>query len=161
MTFQLSHADWGRQNPSNHFPLFFRPGGRAPDRGQGTARFIGPAAPPIIGPNVLWDSIVRINPNGTGLFNNIIAGVVTPLNPSDIIISGNEFIASVPLSLLSPAATRPPQEWTYNLWPRNGIGQNVQVSDLAPDDGDSPVQTELRANAGPDQTVECESADGA
>ena len=46
----------------------------------------------------------------------------------------------MPLSLLLPAATRPPQEWTYNLWPRNGIGQNVQVSDLAPDDGNSPVQ---------------------
>jgi hypothetical protein len=110
------------------------------DRGQGTARFLGPAAPPTIGPNVLWDSIIRINPNGTGLFHNQLTGVVTPLNTADITISGNEFSASVPLSLLMPAATRPPQEWTYNLWPRNGIGQNVQVSDLAPDDGNSPVQ---------------------
>jgi hypothetical protein len=111
------------------------------DRGQGTARFLGPAAPPIIGPNVLWDSIVRINPNGTGLFNNTIAGVITPLDPKDIVIDGDAFLASVPLSLMLPAATRPPCEWTYNLWPRNGIGQNVQVSDLAPDDGNSPVQT--------------------
>ena len=111
------------------------------DRGQGTARFLGPAAPPIIGPNVLWDSIVRINPNGTGLFNNTIAGVITPLDPKDIVIDGDTLLASVPLSLMLPAATRPPCEWTYNLWPRNGIGQNVQVSDLAPDDGNSPVQT--------------------
>jgi hypothetical protein len=46
------------------------------------------------------------------------------------------------VSLLLPAATRPPAEWTYNLWPRNGviIGQNQHVSDLAPDDGNSPVQ---------------------
>ena len=34
-------------------------------------------------------------------------------------INGNEFTASVPLSLMLPAATRPPEEWTYNLWPRN------------------------------------------
>jgi len=111
------------------------------DRGRGTARFRNsPAAPPIIGPNVLWDSVLRINPNGTGLFNNIVAGVVTPLDPADITISGDAFTASVPLGLLLPMATRPPQEWTYNLWPRNGIGLNVQVSDLAPDDGNAPVQ---------------------
>jgi len=111
------------------------------DRGLGTPRFLNPpSAPPIIGPNVKWDSVLRINPNGTGNFNNLLAGVNTALNPADIHINGNEFTASVPLTLLMPAATRPPGEWTYNLWPRNGVGQNVQVSDLAPDDGNSPVQ---------------------
>jgi len=111
------------------------------DRGRGTPRF--QSGTPAIGPNVLWDLIVRINPDGSGLVNNQVAGVVTPLAPSDISITGNEFTASVPLSVLLPAATRPPQEWTYNLWPRNGIvpGQNQHVSDLAPDDGNSPVQT--------------------
>jgi hypothetical protein len=91
---------------------------------------------------VVWDSILRINPNGTGLFNNVVGGVVTPLAATDISINGNEFTASVPLSLMTPAATRPPQEWTYNLWPRNGLvpGNNEHVSDLAPDDGNSPVQ---------------------
>jgi hypothetical protein len=40
------------------------------------------------------------------------------------------------------ASTRPPEEWTYNLWPRNSavIGNNAAVPDLAPDDGNSPVQ---------------------
>lgn len=111
------------------------------DRGRGTPRFQG-GTPPI-GPNVTWDLIVRINPNGTGLVNNQIAGVITQLPPADIVIDGDEFTAVVPLSLLLPAATRPPCEWTYNLWPRNGvvIGQNQHVSDLAPDDGNSPVQT--------------------
>jgi hypothetical protein len=110
------------------------------DRGQGTPRFI--TGTPVIGPNVLWDLIVRINPDGTGAVNNQVGGVVTPLNPASISIAGNEFTATVPLSLLLPASTRPPLEWTYNLWPRNGlvIGQNVPVSDLAPDDGNSPVQ---------------------
>ena len=110
------------------------------DRGRGTPRFLG--GTPVIGPNVLWDSVLRTNPDGTGLFNNQVAGVVTPLDPADIRISGSEFTASVPLSLMLPSATRPPREWTYNLWPRNGIviGHNVHVSDLAPDDGNSPVQ---------------------
>ena len=110
------------------------------DRGQGTPRFLG--GTPQIGPNVLWDSLVIINPAGIGRVNNQVAGVVTLLNPADIHINGNEFTASVPLSLLLPAATRPPQEWTYNLWPRNStnIGQNAAVSDLAPDDGNAPVQ---------------------
>jgi hypothetical protein len=111
------------------------------DRGQGTPRFLG--GTPQIGPNVLWDSLVIINPLGIGRVNNQVAGVVTLLNPADIHISGNEFTASVPLNLLLPAATHPPQEWTYNLWPRNSvnIGQNTAVSDLAPDDGNAPVQT--------------------
>jgi len=114
------------------------------DRGPGTPRFLNtPAAPPIIGPNVLFDSVLRINPNGTGQFTNLVAGgPPTVLNPADIIISGNEFTASVPLSVFLPAATRPVEQWTYNLWPRNGQGLNVQVSDLAPDDGNSPVVPE-------------------
>ena len=118
------------------------------DRGRGTPRFR--AGTPLIGPNVTWDLIVRINPNGTGLVNNQIAGVTTQLDPADIRIDGNTITASVPLSLLLPGATRPPEQWTYNLWPRNGIvpGQNVHVSDLAPDDGNSPVQV-LSRNGSP------------
>lgn len=112
------------------------------DRGQGTPRFLkSPSAPPIIGPNVVWDSLVRVNPDGSANFNNLLAGVVTAINPADIKVNGDEFTVSIPLSLMLLEASRPPQEWTYNLWPRNGIGQNAQVSDLAPDDGNSPVQT--------------------
>ena len=43
----------------------------------------------------MWDAIVRINPNGTGLVNNL-AGLVTPLDPADTPISGDEFTAIVP-----------------------------------------------------------------
>src|SRR5204862_7866501 len=75
-----------------------------------------------------------------GLCNDHAAGVSATPGQADVSVGGNEFTASVPLGLLTPAATRPPQEWTYNLWPRNGVGKNVQVSDLAPDDGNSPVQ---------------------
>jgi methionine-rich copper-binding protein CopC len=112
------------------------------DRGQGTPRFLSsPNSPPEIGPNVVWDSLVILRPNGTGMFRDALLGVVTPLDPAGITINGDEFTVSVPLSQMLPNSTRPPAEWTYNLWPRNGIGNNVQVSDLAPDDGNSPVQT--------------------
>jgi hypothetical protein len=88
----------------------------------------------------LFDSVVVINPNGTGAFVNILAGTPpVPLNPADITISGNEYVANLPLSVLSPTATRPAGEWTYNLWPRNGLGMSVQVADFAPDDGNSAV----------------------
>ena len=111
------------------------------DRGQGTPRFLNsPASPPSIGPNVLWDAIVRVNANGTGAYVNSLAGVTTTLDPLDITISGNTLSVSVPLSLMLTSAIRPPQDWTYNLWPRNGVGLNVQVSDLAPDNGNSAVQ---------------------
>jgi hypothetical protein len=111
------------------------------DRGRGTPRFLNPAAgPPFIGPNVTWDLIVRVNPDGTGLVNNALAGVITALDPADIRITGNHFTASIPLGLLTPNATLPPEQWTYNLWPRDGIGRNVQVSDLAPDDGNAAVR---------------------
>ena len=115
------------------------------DRGLGTPRFT--RGTPVIGPNVKWDSVVRINADGTGQFANQIIGtpplgVVTVLDPADIRIDGNHFTASLPLSLLTPGATLPPEQWTYNLWPRNVvlIGQNQHVTDLAPDDGNSPVQ---------------------
>ncbi|HVK08920.1 MAG TPA: hypothetical protein VM597_09110 [Gemmataceae bacterium] len=111
------------------------------DRGLGTTRFLNPPNfPPEIGPNVKWDLIVAVRANGTGFVNNPLTGVLTPLDPSHFQINGDELTASIPLSAMMPAATRPPSEWTYNLWPRNGIGSNLQVSDLAPDDGNSPVQ---------------------
>jgi hypothetical protein len=110
------------------------------DRGSGTPRFLNsPAAPPVIGPNVKWDAIVRVLPNGTAFYLNSLSGVTTALDPADINISGNEFTVSVPVSLMLTSATLPAEQWTYNLWPRNGVGLNVQVSDLAPDDGNLPV----------------------
>jgi hypothetical protein len=110
------------------------------DRGSGTPRFRGRL--PEIGPNVLWDSVVRVNPDGTALFNNILTRVVTPLDPADVTIDGDEFSVSVPLSAMLPSASLPPEQWTYNLWPRNSavIGNNAAVPDLAPDDGNSPVR---------------------
>jgi uncharacterized protein (TIGR03118 family) len=129
--------------PENGFYLF------GIDRGLGTARFL--AGSPIIGPNVTWDIVVRVNRDGTGHINHPLTGLRTLLDPADIQINGNELIASVPLSQLTPAPAplRPPEQWTYNLWPRIGEirGQNQLVSDLAPDDGNSPVRAQISGPA--------------
>ena len=84
--------------------------------------------------------MVRVNPTAPACQTNPLTGVMTPLDPADIRISGDEFTASVPLSLLLPAATRPPQAVDVQPLAAQRLGQNVQVSDLAPDDGNSPVQ---------------------
>ena len=129
------------------------------DRGLGTPRFT--RGTPVIGPNVKWDSVVRINADGTGNYANQIIGtpplgVVTILDPADIRIDGNHFTADLPLSLLTPGATLPPEQWTYNLWPRNAvvIGQNQHVTDLAPDDGNAPVQVLSRGGPSGDGRAE-------
>jgi uncharacterized protein (TIGR03118 family) len=129
--------------PENGFYLF------GVDRGLGTARFL--AGSPVIGPNVTWDVVVRVNRDGTGHINHPLTGLRTLLDPADIQINGNELTASVPLSDLTPAPAPllPPEQWTYNLWPRIGEirGQNQLVSDLAPDDGNSPVRPEISGPA--------------
>ena len=110
------------------------------DRGLGTPRFAGRT--PVIGPNVLWDSVVRVNPDGTGLFNNIVAGVITPLTAADITINGNEFTASVPVIVMMPARsararderrTKPPRCRSDRSPPRLFLdgGGEVQRSSLA------------------------------
>ncbi len=43
---------------------------------------------------------------------------------------------SLPLALLAPATAgfeADPSHYTWNLWPRVGLGQNNQISDFAPD----------------------------
>ena len=127
--------------PENGFYLF------GVDRGLGTPRFLRRLA--LIGPNVTWDLVVRVNRDGTGHINHPLTGLRTTLDPADIRITGNELTASVALSDLTPAPAelRPPEQWTYNLWPRIGEirGQNQFVSDL-PDDA---TRRTARQRSGP------------
>ena len=57
----------------------------------------------------------------------------TPLAPGSVSLTGNQFIATVPLSLL-PSTGFSPTNYGFNLWPRTGLGNNAQISDFAPDD---------------------------
>lgn len=101
------------------------------NRGVGTERF--QKATPKIGAGIFFDSVLMLRPDGTGQFNDTVTGANTPLPPGSVIISGNT-ISSVPLSLsLFPSQGFGPQDYTWNTWPRVGLGQNNQVSDFAPD----------------------------
>jgi len=106
------------------------------DRGAGTEGFqIG--TPPI-GPNVFFDSVLALNPDATGQFIDLVTGAVTPLPPGSVDFEGNQVRAVALLSLV-PAQGREPEQFTWTLWPRLGLGQNNQVSDFAPNAFNAPV----------------------
>lgn len=106
------------------------------DRGQGTARFAG-GSPPLV-PNVVFDSVVVIRPDGTGQVNDLVAGTSTQLPASAIAISGGAIDAVVPAALL-PTRGLAADRYTWNLWPRVGAGSNAQIADFAPDDRNERV----------------------
>jgi hypothetical protein len=79
-------------------------------------------------PNVIFDQVVLVNKDGTGLVPGPNGG---PLDAGAITINGNKFTAVVPLSLL-PSTGFDPLHYGFNLWPRNGLGTNDQIADFAP-----------------------------
>jgi hypothetical protein len=107
------------------------------DRGAGTEGFqIG--TPPI-GDRVFFDSVLALDPSGAGQFIDLITGVVTPLSAGSVIVDGSQIrTVALPLSLF-PSQGSAPQDFTWTLWPRLGLGENNQVSDFAPDFCNAPV----------------------
>lgn len=93
----------------------------------------GPIAPfgPIGAPNVRFNQVVIVQKNGTGSVTGPSGG---PLAAGAITIAGNLFTARVPLAFL-PTTGFGTLDYRWNLWPRNGLGNNNQISDFAPDDG--------------------------
>lgn len=97
------------------------------NRGGSTANFASLGLP-----NIVFDTVVRINPDGTGTVT-LIGGATTNLAPGSITIKGNGFQAIVPLSLL-PSNGFGLSQYGQNLWPRfGGAVGNAQISDFAPD----------------------------
>ena len=97
-------------------------------------------------PNVLFDAVLTLNPNGTGTYR----GSATPVG--SVVALGNTLTAVLPISFLGPppqpgnaiGPLLPVQGWTYNLWPRSSIRTdgtplgfgNAQIADFAPDTDD-------------------------
>jgi len=105
------------------------------NRGAGTANFASLGLP-----NIIFDSVIRINPDGTGAVT-LIGGPTTNLAAGSITITGNTFQAVVPLVLL-PSNGFSVAQYGQNLWPRfGGAVGNAQISDFAPDDTMGPIQT--------------------
>jgi PEP-CTERM motif len=105
------------------------------NRGGSTANFASLGLP-----NIVFDSVVRINPDGTGTVT-LIGGATTSLAPGSITISGNTFQALVALSLL-PSNGFNVSQYGQNLWPRfGGATGNAQISDFAPDATNAGIAT--------------------
>lgn len=87
----------------------------------------GAAAPFVtIGePNVTFDQVIVVQKNGTATVG---------ANSLSVVIAGNEFIVTVPVSLL-PSTGAIPQNYGFNIWPRAGstVTGNSQITDFAPD----------------------------
>jgi len=102
------------------------------DRGQGTERFLGGV--PSIGDGVAFDSVVILRPDGTVSINLFgLGGGATNLPAGAALISGNTISALLNESLL-PSLGKAFSEYTWNLWPRFGGGNNAQISDFAPNE---------------------------
>lgn len=73
--------------------------------------------------NVIFNQVAVIQKTGaTTLSGNSLTAT----------ISGNAFSLVVPLALL-PSTGFAPENYGWNLWPRNGLGNNNQISDFAPE----------------------------
>ena len=102
------------------------------DRGAGTAGLANVAS------NVLFDSVVLVNADGTGVVVDTLRGGATPLPAGSIRISGNQIVAEIPVSLL-PSEGLKPGQYTVNLWPRSELGGDETISDFAPDNSNPRV----------------------
>lgn len=96
------------------------------NRGAGVARF-GDLAP-----GVLFDAVVVVRPNGPNAIN-VFSPTPTLVGTPAVTIFGNTFEAIVPSALL-PSTGFAVRDYTFNLWPRVGAGDNnAQISDFGPD----------------------------
>ena len=99
------------------------------DRGAGTERFVG--GMPSTGAGVFFESVVIINPNGTGTVNLLgMGGGATAFTVAAL--SGNSFSFNLAASLF-PTQGRALTDYGWNLWPRDPGAGNTHIADFAPD----------------------------
>jgi hypothetical protein len=102
------------------------------DRGRGTSRF------PVIAPGVLFDEVLAVTGGGVATVRDLISGTATTLPAGATTISGDILSVSFPTSL-APSLGFAPSNYTWNLWPRTGAGNDNQISDFAPDNSNVRV----------------------
>jgi hypothetical protein len=76
-------------------------------------------------PNVTFNQVIVVQKSGTATLG---------ANSLTALLSGNQFIVNVPVSLL-PSTGASPADYGFNIWPRFGatVTGNGQISDFAPD----------------------------
>lgn len=99
-------------------------------RGAGTARF------GAIASNVIFDSVIIIDPKGATTVRDLVTGVSTSLPSGSTIVSGASISVSVPAHLLGSQGLKTTQ-YLANLWPRSGLVGNETISDFAPDNANT------------------------
>jgi hypothetical protein len=108
------------------------------DRGQGTERFV--AGTPSVGAGVVFDSVLLVDLAGAGTINLFgLGGGATNFPAGTFTLVGNEILATVAASAFPGLSGRTTEQFTYNFWPRVGVGSNDQISDFAPDASNAPV----------------------
>jgi hypothetical protein len=103
------------------------------DRGQGTALFVG--GTPSIGAGVLFDSVLVLRADGTGLFNDFLNAANSfsfGASSGIVSVSGNSIVGTVALASI-PSTGFATIDYGYNLWPRAPGAGATFVSDFAPD----------------------------
>lgn len=98
------------------------------DRGKGTAGF----GASLGLDKVLFDSVIVLRPDGTGLVN-LIPGA-TALAAGSVTISGNTITGTIPIALL-PGNGFTAGHYGFNLWPRLNSAGVANIADFAPDNG--------------------------
>jgi hypothetical protein len=82
---------------------------------------------------VLFNSVIVLNPDATGVVvNDIASPTITPLAMGAVTVSGDTISGIIPLSLL-PSTGLTPGQYGLNLWPRLVGMDFAQISDFAPD----------------------------
>ena len=105
------------------------------DHGEGTARF------GAIGTDVLFDAVVIVDPGVSTVVTDFVtnpAATTVTLAAGATGITGNGLRVEVPDALL-PSRGFGFDRYAINLRPRSGLGNNDQIADFAPDNGNLSV----------------------
>ena len=103
------------------------------DRGQGAIRsnFAN-----LGRPNIIFDSVVVIQNEGTGVINDLTGmSPQVAFGASATTVNGNSMTTLIPIANL-PSRGFAFSDYTWNLWPRFGglgVAGTAQISDFAPD----------------------------
>jgi hypothetical protein len=89
------------------------------------------AGSPSVGAGVNFDAVAVLRPTGGSTVNIILPTALAPIALPTVTFSGSSLRAVIPLADL-PSNGFTPAQYLFNLWPRDGLGSNVQIADFAP-----------------------------